>query len=103
MKAASLGNLWGGSFSPNAPQLAGGLFTSQGRFLWIITLIAGIAYLVVLPRVWMPHNKIGGNVGWMDWRLSLMSAFPGIVCIIGGILMRWFTHKYPRSPVHYCP
>ena len=55
--------------------LLGG-FISQGRFLWIITLIAGIAYLVVLPRVWMPHNKIGGNVGWMDWRLSLMRAFP---------------------------
>lgn len=78
--------------------LLGG-FISQGRFLWIITLIAGVTYLVALPRVWMPHNKIGGNVGWMDWRLSLMSAFPGIVCIIGGILMRWLTHRNSRSPV----
>jgi hypothetical protein len=68
--------------------LLGG-FKSRNHFLWIITLIAGMAYLVVLPRVWMPHNKIGGNVGWLDWRLSLISAFPGLACVVGSILMRW--------------
>ena len=78
--------------------LLGG-FKSRSLFLWIITLIAGITYLVVLPRVWMPHNKIGGNVGWLDWRLSLMSAFPGLACVVGGILMRWHVLRHLRNPI----
>jgi hypothetical protein len=70
--------------------LLGGLI-SRGRFLWMVTLFVGIAYIAVLPRVWMPHETIVRSVGWMDWMGCLMSAFPGLVCIIGGILMRWLT------------
>ena len=78
--------------------LLGG-FKSRRHFLWIITLIAGIAYLVVLPRVWMPHNKIGGSVGWLDWRLVVISAFPGIVCVVGGVFMRWHILKHRHTPI----
>jgi len=78
--------------------LLGG-FKSRSRFLWIITLLAGIAYVGVLPRVWMPHEKIGGNVGWLDWRLSLISAFPGLACVVGGILMRWHVLKHRHNPI----
>lgn len=56
--------------------LLGGLI-SKGRFLWMVTLLVGVAYLAVLPRAWMPHNKIDGRVGWLDWRLCLMSALHG--------------------------
>ena len=78
--------------------LLGGLI-SKGRFLWMVTLLAGVAFLAVLPRAWMPHNKIDGRVGWLDWRLCLMSLFPGLVCIVGGILMRWLTLRHPRGPI----
>ena len=78
--------------------LLGG-FKSRSHFLWIITLIAGIAYLVVLPRVWMPHYKIGGSVGWLDWRLVVISAFPGIVCVVGGVFMRWHILKHRHTPI----
>jgi formate-dependent nitrite reductase membrane component NrfD len=78
--------------------LLGG-FKSRSHFLWIITLIAGIAYLVVLPRVWMPHNKIGCSVGWLDWRLVVISAFPGIVCVVGGVFMRWHILKHRHTPI----
>jgi hypothetical protein len=78
--------------------LLGG-FISQGRFLWVVTLLAGIVYLVILPRVWMPHAKIGGNVGWLDWRLSLISVFPGLTCVVGGVFMRWQVLKYRHNPI----
>jgi len=74
--------------------LLGGL-TSRGRFLWIITLLVAIAYLAVLPRVWMPHQKIEQNVGWLDWQDCVFSAFPGVICFIGGIIMRRLTFKNP--------
>ncbi len=67
--------------------LLGGLI-SRGRFLWMITLLVGIAYIAVLPRVWVPHETKYGRVGLMSVDTFVISAFPGVVCIIGGIWMR---------------
>ena len=72
--------------------LLGG-FISRGRFLWIAALVMGVAYLAVLPRSWMPHETIFRSVGWMDWRACIMNAFPAVVCIVGGILMRLRSKK----------
>ncbi len=83
--------------------LLGGII-SRGRFLWIAAVFVGIAYISVLPRSWIPHETVFRSVGWMDWRACLMSAFPAIVCIMGGILMRWREKgsnrkaTYMRSP-----
>jgi len=75
--------------------LLGGLI-SKGRFLWIAALVVGIAYFAVLPRTWAPHETIVGLQGWMDWRIILMSAFPGLVCIVGGVLMWWLMLRSNR-------
>jgi len=75
--------------------LLGGLI-SKGRFIWIAAIFAGIAYLTVLPRTWAPHETIGGMQGWMDWKQCLLSSLPGLVCIIGGILMRWLKLRSNR-------
>jgi len=45
------------------------------------------------------HAKIGGNVGWLDWRLSLISVFPGLTCVVGGVFMRWQVLKYRHNPI----
>ena len=75
--------------------LLGGLI-SKGRFLWIAALVVGIAYLAVLPRTWAPHETIVGLQGWMDWKNILLSAAPGLVCVVGGILIRWLTLRSNR-------
>lgn len=72
--------------------LLGGLI-SKGRLLWVAAVSFGIVYIAVLPRSWIPHETIIRSVGWLDWRTCLISAFPGIVCIMGGILMRRLTIK----------
>ena len=76
--------------------LLGGLI-SRGRFLWIAAVFAGIAYIAVLPRTWIPHETLYGSVGWMGWKEWLLSSLPGLICITGGILMRWLTLRSNRA------
>jgi hypothetical protein len=82
--------------------LLGGLIF-RGRFLWIITLLVGIAYLAALPRVWIPHEIIMGRVGWVNWFGCLFSAFPGLVCIMGGVLIQWLAIRSNKKATETHP
>lgn|ERR1035437_272554 len=76
--------------------LLGGLI-SRGRFLWQIGLIAGIIYIAVLPRSWVPHETVVRSVGWMGWGLILMAVLPGVLIVVGSIWMRRLRNKSNNS------
>ena len=61
--------------------LIGG-FISKPRYLWLASIIVGVLFI---PSFYgMAHHGI--------LELVLFSS-PGLACIIGGVVMRWLSHK----------
>ncbi|MDH5695825.1 MAG: hypothetical protein OEZ00_04370 [Dehalococcoidia bacterium] len=74
--------------------LIGG-FLSKWRYWWIVALVMGVAYIATsIPGL---YRMEAGEAGYaIDYRLCIMVfmvLLPGLACIIGGILMRWLSHR----------
>jgi len=71
--------------------LIGG-FLSKWRYWWIVALVMGVAYISAsIPGLYRMEAGYA-----IDYRLCIMVfmvLLPGLACIIGGILMRWLSHR----------
>jgi len=77
--------------------LIGG-FLSRWRYWWIVALVMGIAYVAAsIPGLCANEAREAGRCAEyqlaykIDYRIWIMVLLPGLVCIVGGILMRWLS------------
>ena len=79
--------------------LIGG-FLSRWRYWWIVALVMGVAYVSAsIPGLYAMEAREAGRYAEsqleyaIDYRLWIMVLLPGLVCIIGGIVMQWLSRR----------
>jgi glycerol uptake facilitator-like aquaporin len=79
--------------------LTGG-FLAKWRYWWIVTLVMGAAYVLAsIPGLYANEAREAARCAeyqldyQIDYRLLIMVLVPGLACIIGGIIMKWFLSR----------
>lgn len=79
--------------------LIGG-FLSRWRYWWIVALVMGAAYILAsIPGLYANEAREAARCTEcqleyrIDYRLLIMVLSPGLVCIIGGIIMKWLLGR----------
>ena len=79
--------------------LIGG-FLSKWRYWWIVALFIGIAYVSAsIPGLYAMEARESGRCAEfqleykVNYYIWIMVFLPGLVCIIGGIFMKWLSGR----------